>query len=111
MNLVLKKVLQMFLVIFLVTFLVALLLKRLPGDPCIANLGGAADPAKLAECQDRVGVHDNVLVFYGKWLNNTIHGDFGHLVGNDQPVTTAIRQKWVVTVSLIIYSIVFSTLV
>jgi peptide/nickel transport system permease protein len=111
MTVVAKKFGQMVLVIFLVTFLVALLLKRLPGDPCIANLGGAADPAKLAECQDRVGVHDSVFVFYGRWLNNTIHGDFGTLVGNDQPVTTALRQKWVVTVSLIVYSIVFSTLV
>jgi len=43
MNIVVKKVLQMILVIFLVTFLVAVLLKRLPGDPCIANLGGAAE--------------------------------------------------------------------
>jgi peptide/nickel transport system permease protein len=111
MNLVLKKFAQMVLVIFLVTFLVAFLLKRLPGDPCIANLGGAADPVKLRECQDRVGVHDSVFVFYGKWINHTVHGDIGHLVGNDQPVTTALKQKWVVTVSLIVYSIIFSTLV
>jgi len=111
MNLVLKKFLQMILVIILVTFLAALLLKRLPGDPCIANLGGAADPAKLAECQDRVGVHDNVFVFYGKWVNNVFHGDFGTLVGNDQPVTTALSQKWLVTVSIIVYSIIFSVIV
>jgi len=111
MNVVVKKFLQMILVIFLVTFLVAFLLKRLPGDPCIANLGGAASPEKLAECQDRVGVHDNVFVFYGKWINNTVHGDFGALVGNDQPVTTALSQKWLVTVSLILYSIIFSVLI
>ncbi len=110
MNLVMKKFAQMLLVIFLVTFLVAFLLKRLPGDPCIANLGGAASPEKLAECQDRVGVHDGVFVFYGKWINHTIHGDIGSLVGNDQPVTTALKQKWVVTVSLIVYSIILSTL-
>jgi peptide/nickel transport system permease protein len=111
MHLVAGKFLQMLVVIFLVTFLVAVLLKQLPGDPCIANLGGAADPAKLAECQERVGVHDNVFEFYGKWVNNMIHGDFGNLVGNDQPVTTALSQKWLVTVSLIVYSIIFSTLV
>jgi peptide/nickel transport system permease protein len=110
MNVVVKKFAQMVLVLFLVTFLVAVLLKRLPGDPCIANLGGAASPEKLAECQDRVGTHDSVFVFYGKWVNHAVHGDFGHLVGNDQPVTTAIKQKWVVTVSLIFYSIIFSTL-
>src|SRR5258706_11343805 len=107
-NVVVKKFAQMVLVLFLVTFLVALLLKRLPGDPCIANLGGAASPEKLAECQARVGTHDGVFVFYGKWINHTIHGDFGALVGNDQPVTTALSQKWVVTVSLILYSVIFS---
>jgi peptide/nickel transport system permease protein len=51
-----------------------------------------------------------VFVFYGKWINHTVHGDIGHLVGNDQSVTTALKQKWVVTVSLIVYSIVLSTL-
>jgi peptide/nickel transport system permease protein len=111
MNVVMKKFAQMVLVLFLVTFLVAFLLKRLPGDPCIANLGGAASPEKLAECQERVGTHDSVFVFYGKWINNTVHGDFGALVGNDQPVTTALGQKWVVTVSLIVYSILFSIIV
>src|SRR4051794_19431 len=111
MNVVVKKFAQMILVIFLVTFLVAVLLKRLPGDPCIANLGGAASPEKLKECQDRIGVHDNVFVFYGNWINKTIHGDFGSLVGNDQPVTTALSQKWLVTVSLILYSIIFSVIV
>ena len=111
MNIVVKKALQMILVIFLVTFLVAVLLKRLPGDPCIANLGGAASPEKLAECQEAVGVHDNVFVFYGKWVNNMVHGDFGVLVGNDQPVTTALSQKWLVTVSIIVYSILFSVIV
>jgi peptide/nickel transport system permease protein len=111
MNLVAKKFAQMVLVVFLVTFLVALLLKQLPGDPCIANLGATAHPVKMAECQDRVGVHDNVFVFYGSWVNNVIHGDLGHLIGNDQPVTTALSQKWVVTVSLIVYSIIFSSLV
>jgi peptide/nickel transport system permease protein len=111
MDIVLKKFLQMILVIFLVTFLVALLLKRLPGDPCIANLGGAASPEKLAECQARIGTHDNVFVFYGRWLNNMVHGDLGHLVGNDQPVTTALREKWLVTFSLVVYSILFSVLV
>src|SRR6476660_419880 len=111
MSVVLKKVAQMILVIFLVTFLVAFLLKRLPGDPCIANLGGAADPAKLAECQERVGVHDNVFVFYGKWVKQVATGDLGHLVGNDQPVTTALRQKLPVTLSLIVYSILLSALV
>jgi peptide/nickel transport system permease protein len=111
MNVVLKKFAQMILVIFLVTFLVAFLLKRLPGDPCIANLGGAADPVKLAECQERVGVHDNVFVFYGKWVKQVASGDLGHLVGNDQPVTTALRQKLPVTLSLIVYSILLSAIV
>jgi peptide/nickel transport system permease protein len=109
-SVVVKKFAQMVIVLFLVTFLVAVLLKRLPGDPCIANLGGAASPEKLAECQERVGTHDNAFVFYGKWINNTVHGDFGALAGNDQPVTTALKQKWVVTVSLILYSIIFSSL-
>jgi len=111
MNVVLKKFVQMLVVIFLVTFLVAFLLKRLPGDPCIANLGGAASPEKLAECQEAVGVHDSVFVFYGKWVNNVAHGDFGQLVGNDQSVSTALSQKWMVTVSLIVYSIIFSVMV
>jgi len=106
-----KRSLQTLIVIIVVTFMVSLLLKRLPGDPCIGNLGAAADPTKLAECQERVGVHDNVFTFYGKWVNHVIHGDFGVQFGNDQPVTTAIKQRWIITTSLILYSMIFSVVV
>lgn len=111
MGFIRQKLIQLVLVLTVVTFFTTLMLKQLPGDPCIAFLGASASPEKLEQCQEENGVKDSAIVNWGRWVKGAVQGDLGESFANRIPVTTALEQKWPVTFSLILYSTVIALLV
>jgi peptide/nickel transport system permease protein len=77
--------------VLLSSFLVFTATEVLPGDPARKVLGRYASPENLRALRHQLGLDQPFLVRYLHWLNDLLHGDFGHsLTGAQQPVSTLI---------------------
>jgi peptide/nickel transport system permease protein len=92
----------------LVTFLIV---RLIPGNPCVTMLGERATPAKCEAFMDRYGLNDNVFVQFGRYLLNMVKGDFGDSIRFTRPVVDLIAERLPMTMELTILAMIFSTTV
>lgn len=74
---VVKRLLMLIPVVLGVTFLIFVVLSFAPGDPAQLILGTEATPEMIMEKREELGLNDNLIVRYGKYLWGILHGDFG----------------------------------
>jgi peptide/nickel transport system permease protein len=80
-------------------------------DPCAkVRVGSKEGGASYARCQERLGVHDPVLVQYGSWLGDAVHGDLGVSSRTNEDVSSMIPRALWFTVQLIFWGILVSAL-
>jgi len=101
-------VLPVMLGVVLVTFLIV---RLIPGDPCITMLGERATPAKCEAFLERYGLNDNLGVQFVRYLENLAKGDFGDSIRFTRPVTTLIAERLPLTMELTLLAMIFSTTV
>lgn len=94
--------------VVLVTFMIV---RLIPGDPCVTMLGERATPAKCEAFLDRYGLNDNIGVQFVRYLQNLIKGDFGDSIRFTRPVTTLIAERLPLTMELTLLAMIFSTTV
>jgi len=102
------------LVLVLATFGITLLVRMLPGDPA-QTLLPYGSPEQHAELRRQLGLNDNVVVYYLKWLGRFIHGDFGYFYtssgSENAKVTTLIGHVLPRSMLLMLYAMVLSLVV
>src|SRR4051794_12520215 len=82
----------------IVSFLVYSLVVFLPGDPAVAIAGGTqASPAEIEQVREQLGLDDPLLVQYGRWLKNAVHGDLGESLYTKRSVSEEIGRRFPVT--------------
>lgn len=94
--------------VVLVTFVIV---RLIPGDPCVTMLGERATPAKCEAFLDRYGLNDNIFVQFGRYLVNMTKGDFGESIRFSRPVSDLIAERLPLTMELTILAMLFSTTV
>jgi peptide/nickel transport system permease protein len=94
--------------VVLVTFVIV---RMIPGDPCVTMLGERATPAKCEAFLERYGLNDNVLIQFGRFLTNLSKGDFGDSIRFTRPVTDLIAERLPLTMELTLLAMIFSTVV
>lgn len=82
-----------------VTFLVFFIMSFSPADPARLALGEAASMDALEEYRESHGLNDPLLVRYGRFLVDMLHGDLGTTTGNT-PVTEVIAKAFPITLQL-----------
>jgi peptide/nickel transport system permease protein len=81
-------------VFFAATFGCFVLLSRLPGDACIAQLGfNAAVPGLLEKCRHAYGLDESLLHQYFNWLSHMARFDLGTDPISRQPMTVVIGLR------------------
>lgn len=100
----LKRVGLAVIVLFVVTLLSFVLLHNLPGDPCIAKLGGSATARGLAQCRHQLGLDQSIPSQYFTYLDHSLHGNLGISYLNGQTVAKSVNQALPVTVELLVVS-------
>lgn len=60
-----------------VTFLVFTILSLAPGDPVLVILGDNASEEDVQAMREELGLNDPLMVRYGKYIWDLLHGDFG----------------------------------
>ncbi len=93
--------------IMLVTFIIV---RLIPGDPCVAMLGERATPAACFAFRQRFGLNDPVLIQFGRYLLNVVQGNFGDSIRFGRPVVEVIAERLPMTIELTICAMLFSTI-
>lgn len=95
-----KKIFTMAATILIVSFLVFLAFSVIPGDPAISKLGTQATPERLEALREEMGLHQPLLVRYGKWAISFLQGDFGTSYSYNMPVKEMVLDKIPITLTL-----------
>jgi peptide/nickel transport system permease protein len=86
-------------------------IRVLPGDPAEALLGERATPSGVARLKHQYGLDRPIYVQYAKYLDQTVHLDFGHSIASRRTVTEEIRTRFPATIELALAAMFFSVLV
>lgn len=95
-------------VALLVCFLTFLIIHLVPGDPARVLLGEDATPDTLAALRQQLGLDKPLLVQFGIWFWQLLHGNMGQSTQLQQPVLAAIVQRLPVTAELGICALLYS---
>jgi len=96
-------------VLFGITFVTFALARILPGDPCFAVLGEKVSVEQCAAFKERQGLNDPILIQFGRYLGDIVHGDFGVSLKDQRSVTDIVLQRLPMTVEITIGAMFFST--
>ncbi len=94
--------------ILLVTFVIA---RAIPADPCIAMMGEKATQAQCAQFRERFGLNDNIMVQFGRYIQQVLQGNFGDSIQYHRPVLDYISERLPMTFELTLGAMLFSTIV
>ena len=81
------------LMLWLIASLVFLLLRVAPGDPIDALLGTRAPQAAREALRQQLGLDQPLLVQYGHYLSDLLHGQLGNSLANQEPVSAVIGRS------------------
>ncbi len=85
-----------------VVLVVFLMLQVLPGNPVSVMMGEKANPAVIERVTEQMGLNDPVLVRFGRYLIDALHGDLGISYKLNRPIATLIGEAFPNTVKLAI---------
>ena len=107
-----KRLLMMIPVFLGITVLVFLMLHLTPGDPARSMLGDTASPEEIAELREELGLNDNLVVQYGRYMKNLIfHGSLGTSYVSGREVMSEILNRFPTTILLALCGIVVTVLI
>ena len=92
----------------LVTFLIV---RFIPGDPCVAMLGERATPEKCELFRERYGLNDNLFVQFFRYVANITKGDFGTSIRFGRPVLDIVAERLPMTIELAFFAMIFAMVV
>lgn len=106
-----SRLLRLVPVLFLITLLTTAMVDLMPGSPALAMLGDQATPEQIARLDEQLGLDRPFLVRYRDWLVAALGGDLGTSLRMGLPVTTAIAERFPVTLEIAVFSVVMALLI
>lgn len=92
-----KRLLHLIPVILVISMVLFGIMELMPGDAVNAYLGvgSGVSVEQQAQMREELGLNDNIVIRYGKWLGRTAKGDFGKSILMRAPVKDVIgRSIW-----------------
>lgn len=108
---VIRRLLQTILVLFLVTIVAFLLIHLIPGDPAVNMLAENATQEQIEALRKQLGLDQNLITQYTRWLWNVARGDFGRSIIYGENITDLILERLPVTFHLGFLALIISTLI
>ncbi|WP_276949284.1 nickel ABC transporter permease [Enterocloster lavalensis] len=108
---IIRRIIAMIPVVIGITFLVFMIMQLAPGDPVQMILGDNASPEAVEAMRDEMGLNDNVLVQYGRYLVNLVQGDMGTSYVNKRPVADEVFSRVPATFKLAAVAAVVSIVI
>lgn len=111
---ILKRLVQLVVVLLGVTFLTFMITQATPSDTAemkYVSMGMMPSAELLEQTREEMGLNDPVLVQYGRWLGNVLHGDLGESSKFGESVWTQMTKKLPMTLKLAGVSLVVVILI
>ncbi len=105
---IVKRLLWMIPVVIGVSLLIMLMLELTPGDPARLMLGNYATDEAVEALRVEWGLNDPLIVRFGKYILNALHGDLGVSYHTKQPVFKEIMDRFPFTLILVCISMVIA---
>ena len=74
---ILRRLLWLPVILLVVSFVTFVMGRYGPGDPVQVLMGTKYDPAAAERLREQLGLNDNILVQYGRYVGKVVRGDFG----------------------------------
>ncbi|ACV68648.1 ABC transporter permease [Desulfohalobium retbaense] len=100
---IVRRIAQALLVMFIIS-IVGFAIKHNVGDPVRMITGISTSEAEREALREEMGLKDPVLVQYGRFLKNALHGDLGTSYFYQRPATSVILEKAPATIELVLAS-------
>ncbi|MGA2893828.1 MAG: ABC transporter permease [Xanthobacteraceae bacterium] len=94
--------------VVIVTFL---LTRALPGDPAAYFAGPAATPQAIQEVRVKLGLDKPLIVQFGHYVVDLVHGNLGTSLTTGQPVATEIHNRLPASAELTLLGLIVSILI
>lgn len=111
---ILKRLVQLVVVLLGVTFLTFMITQAAPSDAAemkYVSMGMMPSSELLEKTREEMGLNDPVLIQYGRWLGNVLHGDLGESSKFGESVLTQMTRKLPMTLKLAGVSLVVVILI
>ncbi len=106
-----RRIVAMIPVVIGITFLVFMIMQLAPGDPAKLILGDNAPPEAIEALREEMGLNDPLLVQYGRYMINLLHGDMGTSYVNKRPVAEEVFSRVPATFKLAAVSAIVSIII
>src|SRR6266508_1027227 len=110
---IMRRLLACIPVVFLISVFTFGILRLIPGDVLVAQLGGARGMSaeELAKARHDLGLDRPLLVQYVSWVGNGLRGDWGDSYWLHKPVTAAIAHAFPVSFQLGLMALIVTVVV
>jgi peptide/nickel transport system permease protein len=102
----LKRLGAMVVLLFLLTAIIFGLQAGSHTDPARAYLGANASKAAVAAERQKLGLDDPIIVQFGRFLGNAVHGNLGVSLRTHRPVTSDLLSALPATIELVVTAFV-----
>jgi peptide/nickel transport system permease protein len=110
--LILRRLLSLIPLLLLVSFGVFMLIALVPGDASVTLAGGEnATPERIAAVRAELHLDEPLVSQYGRWLSSAVQGDLGTSLYSRVPVADDIKERFPVTLGLVLASLVVGLLI
>ncbi len=107
---ILKRLLLLIPVLWLVVSLIFFLIHLVPGDPVEQMLGEGASVADIGALRHAYGLDVSLGTQYIRYWNGVLHGNLGHSIRLNMPVTQLILSRYPYTLELAVPAILLAIL-
>src|SRR6188508_1012467 len=94
--------------VVIVTFL---LTRALPGDPAAYFAGPAASQEAIEQIRVKLGLDKPLIVQFGNYVNDLVHGDLGQSLTTGQPVGKEIKTRLPASAELTLLGLLVSMMI
>ena len=96
--------------VWILLTVVFVLLRVAPGDPVQAAQGGRLPPDQIKALRHAGGYDKPLIVQYGEYLNQVLHGNLGHSISENRTVWSIVTHEGAATLELSAAALVFALL-
>lgn len=112
---IIRRLLMALLVLFLVTLIVFFVIRLLPGDPLLifvaeSQQSGSMSMKEVEHLRKEFGLDKPIMVQYGIWLWDILHGDLGTSIHYHEKVGNLLLERFPVTLYLGLTAFVLSSI-
>ncbi|WP_310604685.1 ABC transporter permease [Anaerosporobacter sp.] len=106
MKYIIRKISTLIITLFIVSIFTFTAFQVIPGDSAVNTLGMDATPEAIQALRQERGLDDNIMIRYGRWLGDVLHGDLGQSSQYNVAVSGLISSRLTVTVWLALITII-----